>query len=103
MKCLRKITSLILVAVTLFIHPLQVLAANNSKYIKEVRVSYGETEEEAKSWLKQNGYTVLEQNLNAGTGKNCVYLGYKTTTNVKEAITDISIMDMKGGYSFGAY
>lgn len=103
MKCLRKITSLILVAVTLFIHPLQVLAANNSKYIKEVRVSYGETEEEAKSWLKQNGYTVLEQNLNAGTGKKCVYLGYKTTTNVKEAITDISIMDMKGGYSFGAY
>ncbi|MEE0881237.1 MAG: ATP-binding cassette domain-containing protein, partial [Turicibacter sp.] len=45
-------------------------------YVCGERVSYGETEEEAKSWLKQNGYTVLEQNLNEGTGKKCVYLGY---------------------------
>ena len=103
MKISIKITSLILAFVMLFTSSVNVLAASNAKYVKEIRISYGKTADEAKGWLTNNGYTVVDQDLNEGTGRDYVYLGYKTTSNVKEAITDISIMDMKGGYSFGAY
>ncbi len=77
--------------------------AAGPKYIEEVRLSYGDTAEEAKSWLIENGYTVLDHDLNDGTGKQYVYLGYRATNDKNKAITDMAIMDMKGGYSFGDY
>ena len=36
-------------------------------------------------------------------GNKKVYLGYKTTSNSSEAITDLSLMNMKGGYSVKEY
>ena len=103
MKKWRKIVSLLTAIIIAVMAPLNAMAATGSKYIKEVRISQAAKAEDAKAWLKNNGYTVLDQNLNDGTGKDCVYLGYKTTTNRDEAITDMAIMDMKGGYSFGEY
>ncbi len=96
--------------------PLQASAAS-TQYLSEVIISYGNSDQEAKDWLTQNGYKVVNQNLNEGgeggsdafswlglaSEKRSVYLGYKTTTNADEAITDMKIMNMNGGYSYEAY
>ena len=85
---------------------IQAAAASTTEYMSELILSYGRTDKEAKDWLIQNGYTVLNQNLNQGgeggsealswlglsSEKRSVYLGYKTTTDPKEAITDMKIM-----------
>lgn len=103
MKKWKSVFGILLALIMISITPLDILAAGQPKYIKEVRLSYGETADEAKSWLIENEYTVLEHNLNDGTGKDYVYLGYRTTNNPEEAITDMAIMDMKGGYSYSEY
>ena len=72
-------------------------------YLKEIQISTGDTAEEAKSWLVENGYTVFEEDLNAGTGKDYSYIGYKTTRNKDEAICDISMMSMDSGYKILNY
>ena len=71
-------------------------------------ISYGKTADEAKQWLTDNGYEVLDKNLNEGADdtfstKRAVYLGYKTTNDADEAITDMKLMNMKGGYSVQDY
>ena len=83
--------------------PITAFAAKQETYIKEIRISTADTEDEAKQWLIDNDYIVVDVNLNQKTGKDCVYIGYKTTTNPDEAITDLSLMQMDGGYSFAEY
>ncbi len=83
-------------------------ASSGKKYVKEVILSYGNTAEEAKKWLTDNDYEVLDNNLNDGADdtfstKRAVYLGYKTTDKASEAITDMKVMNMKGGYSIQDY
>ena len=83
-------------------------ASSNKTYVKETVLSYGKTEDEAKKWLNDNGYEVLDHNLNEGADdifskKRAVYLGYKTTNNADEAITDMRLMNMNGGYSVQDY
>lgn len=77
-------------------------------YIKEIILSYGKDEESAKNWLKENNYKIIDHNINEGADdtfstKRAVYIGYKTTSNAEEAITDIKLMNMKGGYSLRDY
>ena len=91
----------LLMAISVF--PMSVFAAGEKEYIKEVRISTASTEAEAKQWLTDNGYKVLDVNLNYKSGGNAVYMGYITTTNPDEAITDMAIMQMDGGYSFTEY
>ncbi len=110
MKSLIKpLISLILCAVIVF-QPFAVSAASSSgkTYVKEMILSYGNTEDDAKNWLTDNGYTVLNYNLNEGADdtwstKRAVYLGYTTTNDVDEAVTDMRLMNMKGGYSVQDY
>ncbi|MBO6108516.1 MAG: hypothetical protein J6P16_03820 [Eubacterium sp.] len=97
-------------------------AAENDKggkYIKEVRVGMGATDDEAKKELEAEGFTILKDdsgnnadlNKDAGTGSKLkkgardkiVYLGYKTTSDEKQAITDLAVMNMNGGYSIEEY
>ena len=96
-----------LAGVMCIINPAHTLAASPEEeegdYVSEVRISTAKTETEAQNWLYKNGYEVQEQNLNEGTGKDAVYLGYKTTSNPDKAITDMAVMNMKGGYSYGEY
>ena len=77
---------------------LPAFAQEEHVYISEIQISTGKTASEAKQWLIDNGYTVLDEDLNAGTGKDYAYIGYKTTTNRDLAICDISMMSMRGGY-----
>ena len=80
-----------------------------AEYISEVKVFYDNTD-------GADGYTILTDesgnpiDLNQGAGgglgskgEKAVYLGYKTTKDSKEAITDLAIMNMKGGYSVDDY
>ena len=91
----------LLMAIGVF--PLSVFAAGEKEYIKEVRISTASTEAAAKQWLTDNGYRVLDVNLNQKSGGDAVYMGYIATTNPNEAITDMAIMQMDGGYSFTEY
>ena len=92
--------------------PTFVKASEPPQYISEVYLSYGNTPEEAKAWLLSNGYNVLNQDLNEGaesaqwastlllaSDKRSVYLGFKTTTEKDEAITDMRAMNMNGDFS----
>lgn len=104
MKTSMKIFSFFMAVLMLVMAlPITSFAAKQETYIKEIRISTGATADEAKKWLTDNGYIVVDVDLNWKTGKNCVYMGYKTTTDPDEAITDISLMQMNGGYSFSDY
>ena len=75
-------------------------------YISDLRLIYADTYNEAKHALndsKLEGYEVLNSNLNAKTGEVGVWLAYKKTTNVDDAITDVAVMHMGGGYSAANY
>ena len=90
-------------------------ALDNTLYISEVFLSYGETDDKAKQWLKDNGYEILDQNLNekaeggiswlgiSFSKERSVYLGYKTTTDSDQAIRDMRAMNMNGDYSYEEY
>ncbi|MBO4860536.1 MAG: hypothetical protein J5530_03225 [Clostridia bacterium] len=92
------------------LNPIRTFAANSPDYISEVKVFIGDY-----STAEAEGYTLLkigndpvDLNQNAGgglgsKGEKAVYLGYKTTKNSKEAITDLALMNMKGGYDVAAY
>lgn len=62
-------------------------------YISALSLSVEETETAAKSKLTKTGYYVLDTNLTpcATDIKKYTYIGYKTTTNPNDAVTDIRI------------
>ena len=120
-KLLMALTSVILCMTMLIGAPAQLVAsaAGGKKYISEVKVGMGETSDEASKELKSGGYTILtddkgnyaDLNKDAGTSsamkkgpnQKIVYLGYKTTDNVNDAVTDLAVMNMNGGYSYQEY
>ena len=76
------------------------------EYISDLRLIYADTYEEATRIFadsKLEGYKVLNRNLNEYSGKKGVWLAYKVTKNINEAITDVAIMQMGGGYSAANY
>ena len=110
-KLYARIIALILVITTLVtVLPLAVFAeeikGENSTagetqevYIKSVKLAQAKTEEEAKEALEEEGYIFLEGNLNAGTDADGIWLGYTITSDPSEAIYDMKLMNMKGGYT----
>ena len=101
------ILSAVMAAVMLAISPLQVFAVNEkaaNTYISElIAVSESQLGDE-----KLKDYTVVEtpiynNTLDAGNGAGKTYLAYKTTDRPEEAITDIRVMNMNGGWSFAEY
>ncbi|WP_407386037.1 hypothetical protein [Ruminococcus sp.] len=82
---------------------------NSGKYVKDVFIAYGESRSDADNWLRKNGWKIVGD-LNEGkTSKAAGYhnavavLGIKRTDDPTEAITDMAVMNMKGGYSFDDY
>ena len=121
---IEKLIAATLAIIMAFQFQVPTLAATESKqYVSDVIVSYGEgdaAEADAKDWLTQNGYTVIDTNLNAGAeastasssawswatsarSARAVYLGYKTTDDASQAITSLKAMNMTGSYSFDSY
>ena len=78
----------------------------DEEYLSDLRIIYADDYSHAYDILDDaglEGYEVLDANLNENTDKNPVFLAYKTTTDVEDAITDIAIMQMNGGYKEGNY
>ena len=109
-KLSRIVIALLMVITMVVLLPMQVLADSQKEYISEVKVftgSYAEAEKEGYKILT-DGNNAIDLNQKAGggmgsKGEKAVYLGYKTTTESKEAITDLALMNMKGGYSVEDY
>ena len=92
--------------------PAQVFADSVPEYISEVKVYEGSCDKAA-----SEGYKILSDDkgnpvdLNQGSGSKeigakgnkKVYLGYKTTSVRSEAVTDLALMNMKGGYDCAEY
>ena len=87
--------------------------SDGGKYISEIRIGMGKDEATAAAALA--GYSILSENGNnvdlnqsagggwGSKGEKVVYLGYKTTDDISEAVTDLALMNMKGGYSVEDY
>ncbi len=105
-KVFKGIVSIILAICILTGSAVTVFAASEEVYLSDIRVIYAATYDEAKlilSETKLEGYTVYKENLNSNSGETGVWLAYKTTNDVDDAITDISVMQMNGGYTVGNY
>ena len=104
----KYVISMILVLSLLFSSAVTVLAAgqDDEEYLSDLRIIYAEDHNEATEILADSGlegYKLLNENLNANTGKIGVWIAYKTTTDIEDAITDIAVMQMNGGYNKGNY
>ena len=103
LKSVRIFVALVLTLTFIALVPLNTAAAaNNGKYVSEVYVAYGKDADEAKKTLEDKGFTSVDGNLNDG-GKTYAMMGYKTTDDPQQAITDLSVMNMNGGYSVTDY
>ena len=110
------IVSVMMAVIMAAMPPVQVAAEQvqeTGDYISEIKIGVGKTANEAANSL--DGYTILtnddgnvDLNEDAGggigsKGNRVVYLGYKTTNDRSKAITDLAVMNMKGGYSVKDY
>jgi len=113
-KAMKILAVILTITVTLSSLSVRAQAASSStgsgKYVSDVYFAYGKTEEEAVQWLKDNGWEPIKGSNDFNAGKNsslddplAVAMGIKRTSNVDEAITDMAVMNMKGGYSFPDY
>ena len=108
----RKILAVLLAMLTAMLLSTQVFADSLPDYISTVKVFMGSTDE-----AKAEGFTILNGadgkpvDLNQGAGatavgakgNKAVYLGYKTTKDRSAAITDLALMNMRGGYDVAEY
>ena len=90
--------------------------AGEGKYVQDVIIAYGKTEADAKKWLKENKWEPIKGNTDFNAGKASFFdnnklqdqnvvavMGIRRTDNANDAITDMAVMNMKGGYSFPDY
>ena len=87
--------------------PLTASAATNEEFLSEVALVYEDSVEEAQTAIAGTDWKLFKEDLNPDADitvfDNGVYLIYKTSTNVEDAITDLRVMDMYGGYSTTNY
>ena len=106
-KAFKSVISVVLVISMLLCAAVPAFAAGaEEEYICELRLIYAEGYEEAKQILADSefsDYKVLKENLNKDSDEIGVWLAYKTTTDIEDAITDLAIMQMNGGYTEGNY
>ena len=102
MKILKLFTCILLFISLMATTVMPMAAARATYYLSDLKLAEADTEEEAKMLLTEAGYTVLDKNLNPG-GDKAVYLGYKKTTKVDDAITDVRVMNMNGGFNITDY
>ena len=81
----------------------RVSAADKVYYISDIQIFQAPDEGEAKRLCESDGYICAPKNLNAGTGKDAVFMGYKLTEDKRDAICDIELLHMNGGYQIKDY
>lgn len=72
---------------------IEMVKVKNPTYIKDIKLVGKSDGNPCKDLLRKEGYEVIEYDLNKNTGGDYIYLGYKTTTDYKEAIKDIVVLD----------
>ena len=102
MKFLKVLISMILVVTMCVTMMTPASAARVTYYLSDLKMAEANTADEAKKLLTDAGYEILDKNLNPG-GSKAVYLGYKKSTNVDDAITDVRVMNMQGGFNISDY
>ena len=102
MKILKVLISMILVATMCVTMMMPASAGRVTYYLSDLKMAEASTADEAKKLLTDAGYEILDKNLNPD-GSKAVYLGYKKSTNVDDAITDVKVMNMKGGFNLSDY
>ncbi len=113
MKHLSRILIALVLALTIAgTLPAQVFADSLPEYISVVKVYEGncdKAESEGFKILSDEKGNPIDLNQGSGSkeigakGNKKVYLGYKTTTDKNDAITDLALMNMKGGYDCAEY
>lgn len=78
-------------------------AVEDNTYLESVEIFTAPTKEEAKTKCKNAGYYASDANLNEYNTGGAVIIGYKTTTDKDEAITDLSVLEMNNGYEVSDY
>ena len=105
---IKSILSIVLALSMLLCATVPAFAAGTEEeaYISELRLIYAEDYDEAKQILADSefsDYKLLKENLNKDSDEIGVWLAYKTTTDIEDAITDLAVMQMNGGYTEGNY
>ena len=86
--------------------PITAYAATEEQFLSEVALVYEDSVEDAQEAIAGTDWKLFNKDLNANADAvfdDGVYLIYKTSTNVEDAITDLRVMDMYGGYSTTNY
>ncbi len=82
----------------------QAVEETNTTYVSDVRLFYAlDSVDAARSKCVSSGFIPVEGDLNAGTDKNHVVMGYKETSDKEEAITSIKLLSMDSGYQLKDY
>ncbi len=69
------------------------------QYVKEVKMFYSYSAEAGKEECEAAGFTFCPENLMEDSGSDVqAYLGYKTTKDEGDAITDMTLLDMKNSH-----
>ena len=102
MKFFKVLISTLLVITMCVTMMMPASAARVTYYLSDLKMAEAKTADEAKKLLTDAGFEILDKNLNPG-GDKAVYLGYKKSTNVDDAITDVKVMNMKGGFNVSDY
>ena len=105
-KVFLRLLSIVLAASIALCSAVTAFAVDGELYIADLRIIYADDYEEAKEILEDSefsDYKLLRENLNEDSGEIGVWLAYKTTTNIDDAITDLAVMQMNGGYTEGNY
>ena len=93
---------IIMAVIMAMIAPLKAAAAPKNQYVGDLYLAYGRDAESAKQALIDKGFTPIEGNLN-DDGETYAMLGYTTTDDIRYAVTDLAVMNMRGGYSVEDY
>lgn len=72
---------------------------NNKKYVSEVTVKNGDDKVAIMTSLVEQGYSVVNKDLNQGTVGDDIYLGVKYTDKEEDAVTNLLTLHSKNHYA----
>ena len=105
-RIFKRIITMTLILALFVCGVIPVIAVEDEEYLSDLKIIYADDYSEAEEILEDSeleDYILLDANLNDTTGEIGVWLAYKTTTDIEDAITDIAVMQMDGGYKEGNY
>ena len=87
---LKKILCIILtLVITIHLFPTTTFAISTPTYITDICIAYSKSNSTAKDLVTDNGYTLINYDLNENAGGRYIYMGYKESFDYTRAITGI--------------